>query len=252
MHELVQEFPDADMLLALEPHELGIRILRLIKKRFETERNSISIHNAVGEATSAGDYTRGVQGYPSDKRHLIALAVMEAFVWLRNTGLLVPEPGANSASWFVLSRRAQEINSGNDFVRLSLSALLPRTILHRSLQDNVWSSFIRGELDVAVFIAMKQVEVRVREAAGYQESDHGVPMIRKAFHKDTGPLRDPSQNEAEKEALTNLFAGAIGSYKNPHSHRNVPLDEPSEAIEIILLANHLLRIVDTRASTLGL
>lgn len=49
-----------------------------------------------------------------------------------------------------------------------------------------------------------------------------------------------STEEAEREARTYLFTGAIGSYKNPHSHRNVALDDPDEAAEIILLANQLL------------
>ncbi len=72
-------------------------------------------------------------------------------------------------------------------------------------------------------------------------------MIRRAFHKDSGPLTDQGAEEAEKEALSALFAGAIGSYKNPHSHRNVPLDNPRDVAEIIMLASHLLRIVDARA-----
>lgn len=72
--------------------------------------------------------------------------------------------------------------------------------------------------------------------------------MRKAFHPDNGPLTDTNAESGERRAMSDLFAGAIGAYKNPHSHRRVSLDDPDEAAEIILLANHLLRIVDGRRS----
>ncbi|RYF49072.1 MAG: hypothetical protein EOO38_08760, partial [Cytophagaceae bacterium] len=50
----------------------------------------------------------------------------------------------------------------------------------------------------------------------------------------------------ERHARSELFAGTIGSYKNPQSHRHVALSDPDETAELILLANHLLRIVDER------
>lgn len=46
-----------------------------------------------------------------------------------------------------------------------------------------------------------------------------------------------------REALSHLFAGAIGSYKNPSSHRRVDLDA-EQATEMTMLASHLLKIVD--------
>jgi hypothetical protein len=59
-------------------------------------------------------------------------------------------------------------------------------------------------------------------------------------------LTDTNVDEVEQVARMEFFSGAIGSYKNPRSHRHVALDDPDEAAEIIMLANHLLRIVDGR------
>jgi hypothetical protein len=43
-----------------------------------------------------------------------------------------------------------------------------------------------------------------------------------------------------------MFAGLIGAYKTPRSHRHVVLDA-AEAAEIIIFSSHLLKIVDSRA-----
>src|SRR5689334_15036267 len=56
--------------------------------------------------------------------------------------------------------------------------------------------------------------------------------MRKAFDVETGPLTDTTTEPSERQALSDLFAGAIGTYKNPHSHRDVLLTDPAEAVEI--------------------
>ena len=74
--------------------------------------------------------------------------------------------------------------------------------------------------------------------------DYGTDLMRKAFHERTGPLTDQSLPKAEREGFAHLFAGAIGAYKNPHSHRKVTIDDLREAQRQLLQASHLLHIVD--------
>jgi uncharacterized protein (TIGR02391 family) len=107
---------------------------------------------------------------------------------------------------------------------------------------------MRGEFDVAAFQAMKAVEVPVRAASGLVDNLIGVKLTRETFAPDAEPLTDMNAEGGARVGRMELFAGAIASYKNPH-HGDVKLDNPSEAIEIIPLANHLLRIVGARAKT---
>lgn len=105
---------------------------------------------------------------------------------------------------------------------------------------------MRSEFDTAVFQSLKAVEVAVRNAAGFSDGLFGVQLVRKAFDPESGPLTDMQAEKGERDACSALFAGAIGMYKNPQSHRDVNLENAAKAAEIVMLANNLLRIVDAR------
>lgn len=229
--------PNPQDLLSLKPEEIGGVLLEYMTTCDVIQLGRVSRFNL----THQGDV---VKGYDQQFRDGVRHALMEGWAWLLREGLIAPSPDTDNETVFI-TRRGQLLSDKAKFTSYLKASLLPRSLLHPQIADKVYTLFIGGDYDTAVFQAFKEVEVAVRAAAKLGPTDIGVPLMRKAFDVNTGTLTDKSQVTAERQALSDLFAGAIGSYKNPHSHRKVTI-EAEDAVEMLMLASHLLRIVEAR------
>ena len=248
--KLFSMFSDAPALLSLEPEELAGPLLLSLEGSNRIIRDNVISYDLLSSLFEPMPKMR--QDYPSDRDNDILFALMEAWQWLEREGFIAPRPtslagesSAGNIEKYFVTRRGKRIKTREDFDAYRKGNLLPKRQLHPIIAQKVWSLFLRGDYDCAIFQAFKEVEIAVRNAGNYAQTDIGANLMRTALNVSNGKLTDHTQPASEKQALSDLFAGAIGYYKNPHSHRNVTVTA-EEAAEMIILASHLLRIVDLR------
>lgn len=177
---------------------------------------------------------------PSDGQIMLN-RLSDAWAWLESHGLLGPDTQPASNGQRVTESGRELINDPKAITTVWAADRLAGSL--DPLLSSARSNFALGDYETSCFAALKVVEVEVRRIAGLSNELIGVNLMRKAFNTKDGALTDSAAEGGEKEATANLFAGAIGAYKNPTSHRTVRFDEPMEAAEVIQLADLLLRIV---------
>jgi len=245
MTRVAELIPNPEDLLALEPYELASVLLKtLTSGGISSQQNLFSFEHVFHFQNAPG------KDYPAPYRDRINIALVGAWVWLQYEGLLLPFPGRDSGSLFVTDR-AKELLKGENFEAYKLASLFPRNQLHPSLASSTRASFVQGHYDTVVFEAYRAVEVAVRTAAQLPDSLVGMALMRKAFAPNTGSLADPLADPGEQDATNALFAGAIGLFKNPASHRANSITDAHDTVALVMFASYLLRLVDGRVALLA-
>ena len=242
MASFVELLPNVDDLLALEVEDLSWVVLDVMPSLLQ-----MGMVHTMALVESAFPPV-GVR-YPDNRRRDFANAIAEAIGWLVAQGIIVQVPD-QAAGYMMLTRRGRAIGDRTGVRAYMAARTLPAELLHPALA-RVRPHFMRGDYEVAVGLAFKIVEVAVRNAAnqkgaGFAADDVGVDLMRRAFHPERGVLADQTLVGAEREAMSSMFAGAIGHAKNPTGHRHVEISAP-RAARLILWASHLLDLVDELA-----
>jgi uncharacterized protein (TIGR02391 family) len=232
-----------DEIAALLPEELAPHVL--------ADLAAITPNSMDRGRLNIGNYCNGFDGdihgpmRSMQARDQTRQSLAEAWSMLATLGFIAPNTDQSSYGWFFVTRRGREAaNSRETFERARKAAQFPATLLHENLRGATYDALIRGNLQQAVAEGFRVLEVKVRNASGLEGV--GATLMRAAFHEDTGPLRSDVSDRGERQALPHLFAGAFGWVRNPASHRDVPMDDVTHAIEQLMLASLLLRIADER------
>lgn len=240
--KIIDEYPSPGQLLALSEVDLERIVLRYVVEI----SNDPMCRMATRDALSNGLFERGGYEYDATMRTNVARAIARAWKAIENDALIEEPDSYNGKNGYrIASPKGREANSQFDFAAAKARNQFSREMFHPSLPDAAWNALRAGDHDTAVFEAFKGVESAVRKKAGLGEADFGWQLMEKAFDPDNGPLTDKTARKSKRVARRDLFKGAFGEIRNPKAHGDPTITDPQVAVEEMMTAATLQRIVDS-------
>lgn len=257
-------WPSPDEILDLEVEALGMHVLwRLVdeggRKRSQRRQSFIEARTMEVHQTRRQPQ-RGMSTIHSyeavDAEPEIARAFSEAWEWLAGQELIAVDAvaialheQAKSDPYFVTRWGMEVAAQGTKGLDLTHARRRLGLGLHARLDPLLRKLVQVGAFEQAAFTALREVEQVVAELAGDLTDKkgnklRGEPLMTAAFNPEGGPLTDTEAETAERQGQMNLLKGAFGAFRNPLGHRTVEFEDPTEAAEVVLFADLLMRQLD--------
>ncbi|MDE0183391.1 MAG: TIGR02391 family protein [Caldilineaceae bacterium] len=107
--------------------------------------------------------------------------------------------------------------------------------------------FKDGHFARAVEEAFKCLNNAVKDKSGNTGAD-GAGLMKTVFSANSPVLKLNSfQSQSERDeqlGYMEIFSGSMTGIRNPRAHEHSLVDEPDVALELVILANHLMRKLD--------
>lgn len=142
--KLVDLIPDADVLIALEPEELGLRLLPVLAA-WPHQGNPMQLDRLLPSVVGDTRSRDHLGQYPLDDRTpQIEVALREAWAWLEGAGLLIQSSSYGPPAR-MMSRRAKQLVVKPNPRRVLSARRIPKGSLHPEIREDVWALYHRGK-----------------------------------------------------------------------------------------------------------
>ena len=144
-------------------------------------------------------------------------------------------------------------NERGDGRERSLLDRFDQTVTIPALRSASRLLFKDGHYARAVEEAFKCLDNLVKEKSELPDA-HGAGLMRTAFSPQNPILKisdlvSKSQKD-EQQGYMYIFAGAMTGIRNPRAHEHELVDDPEVALEMLVMANHLVRKLECSSLSL--
>jgi Protein of unknown function (Hypoth_ymh) len=238
VNTIIAHYPSIEQLRAAPELEIERTLLHCVVEYCADGMHPMITRDAIPTLLlEAGGYAYSVQT-KSDLERVIA----KAWKGLEDGGLIEEPDSHNGKNGYrVPSAKGRNAQAATDYTGVRMRTKFTREMFHPSLPDAAWNAL---DYDTAIFGAFKSLEVAVRNKGGFASTDFGAALMKKAFDPDNGPLRDRAAPRSRRVARCDLFTGAFGEIRNPKGHNDPTITDTLIAVEELMTAGVLRRIVD--------